>query len=668
LKPALVLSCLASLAGCAPAASPPPAPPPAPPAAAAPASAPVASSAPGAAPGAASTPGEEDAGVPIFARNPTWGSRTAPVTIVEFADYQCPFCARAEPTMARIRAAYGPEVVRLVWKNLPMPFHESARPAAEAAMGVFALAGAEAFWKFHDAAFQDQGALSDAHYEAWARAAGVTDMSAWRAGLVSHRWAGDVDADVRDAENLGVSGTPTFLVNGVRIIGAEPFEQIKTIIDQQIQAAKTKIAAGTPPERVYAVLSRENVAEGAKAAADQDGDGPPEDTKTVFKVPLGKSPARGPASALVTIVEFADYQCPFSGRAEPTLAALRRKYGDELRIVFKNEPVPFHPRAEPAAEAALEVRAEKGDAAFWEMHDALFASQSELGDDALVKLAVSFGARADKVKAAIAHHTHQREIDDDVDLADDFQASGTPHFFIDGRRLRGAQPEQKFEAIIDEEIGKARQLLAQGTRPEAVYDALVKDGQDPPPPERKDVPASLPSGDPARGNPAAKVTVHEWSDFQCPYCAGVEPTIDRVMKEYGTRIKLVWHDLPLPMHPDAPLAAQAAREALRQKGPKAFWSLHDQLFGHPQALARDVLDGYARGLGLDMAKWKAALDSGSHAGEIDADAKAADEAGFSGTPSFLLVPAGSKSGYVVIGAQGFARFRRLIERALAEAK
>jgi len=614
------------------------------------------------------TPSEDDAGVPISSRNPTWGSRTAPVTIVEFADFQCPFCSLAEPTMARIRATYGPDKVRLVWKNLPLPFHENARPAAEAAMGVFALAGADAFWKFHDAAFQGQRALGDAKYEAWARDAGVKDMGAWRAGVVAHTWAPAVDADLQDAQNLGVSGTPTFLVNGVPVIGAQPFDQFKTVIDQQIQAAQAKIAAGMPPARVYAVLSRENLAEAAKAAADQDDGGPQEDTKTVYKVPLGKSPARGSASALVTIVEFADYQCPFCARAEQTLDALRTKYGDQLRIVFKNEPLPFHDRAEPAAEAALEVRAEKGDAAFWSMHDALFASQDDLGDAALVKLATRFGAKADKVKAAIAHHTHQREIDEDDDLADDFQADGTPHFFIDGRRLVGAQPKETFEAIVDEEIAKAKKLLAEGTKPDALYDALVKDGQTPPPPERKDVPASLPGGDPARGNPAAKVTVHEWSDFQCPFCSRVEPTLARVMKQYGTRIKLVWHDLPLPMHPDAPLAAQAAREALSQKGPKAFWSLHDTMFGHQHQLGRDDLDGYARGLGLDMARWKSSLDGGSHQGELDADAKAADEAGFQGTPSFLIVPAGSKSGYVIVGAQGFPKFRRLIERALAEAK
>ena len=77
-------------------------------------------------------------------------------------------------------------------------------------------------------------------------------------------------------------------------------------------------------------------------------------------------------------MEFADYQCPFCARAEATLRDLRADYGDKVRLVFKNEPLPFHQRAEPAAEAALEVRAEKGDAAFWTMHDSMLDGPQRL--------------------------------------------------------------------------------------------------------------------------------------------------------------------------------------------------------------------------------------------------------------------------------------------------
>ena len=629
-----------------------------------PASAPVANTAAGAGP-RAQRDGEEDAAVPIDARNPTWGSRTAPVTIVEFADFQCGFCRLVEPTLAKLRAKYGPETLRIVWKNAPLEFHAEAHPAAEVGAGVMALAGNAAFWKFHDAVFANQADMGVDHYYAWAKDAGVADTQALRSGLESHAWAQSVDADLREGGSIGVQGTPTFFVNGFEIVGAQPFEAFQAVVDDGLKAAKAKLAAGTPADKVYAELAKENR---AAAPKDPQGDEEVEDTKTVFKVPIGTSPVRGGPNALVTIVEFADYQCPYCGRAEDTMKALREKYGDTLRFVFKDEPLPFHEHAEPAAEAALQVREEKGDAAFWLMHDALFNGQDSLNEETLVRVAATLGARTDRVRTAIEKHTHQRSIDDDMELADDVAAEGTPHFFIDGRRLVGAQPIEKFVAIIDEEMAKAQKLVAAGTKPADVYQALTKDGQGAPPPETKDLPATLPATDPSRGPTGAKVVVHEWSDFQCPFCARAEPTVQRLLKEYPTQVRLVWHDLPLPMHPNAPGAAQAAREAMAQKGQKAFWTLHDRFFDHQKELGRDNLDAWAKALGLDMTKWGASLDGATHADAIDGDAKAADAMGISGTPAFVIVPAGKKSGYFVAGAQPYSRFRKLVERALAEAK
>jgi protein-disulfide isomerase len=222
--------------------------------------------------------------------------------------------------------------------------------------------------------------------------------------------------------------------------------------------------------------------------------------------------------------------------------------------------------------------------------------------------------------------------------------------------------------MIDEEITKAQDAIAKGVRPADVYETLTKDGKGPAEPEKKPVPASLPSNDPARGNMSAKVTIHEWSDFQCPFCGRVEPTVAQVMKDYGDRIKFVWHDLPLPMHPDAPLAAEAGREAYAQKGPSAFWAMHDKLFANQQKIKRDDLDGYAKEMNLNMDKWKAALDGSTHSSEIDAAKKSGNDDGISGTPAFLIVPHNASSGYFINGAQPYTKFRKLIDRALADSK
>jgi predicted DsbA family dithiol-disulfide isomerase len=148
----------------------------------------------------------------------------------------------------------------------------------------------------------------------------------------------------------------------------------------------------------------------------------------------------------------------------------------------------------------------------------------------------------------------------------------------------------------------------------------------------------------------------------------VEPTVAQMKKDYSDKIKFVWHDLPLPMHADAPLASQAGREAFKQKGPSAFWALHDKMFSNQQHIKRDDLDGYAKDLNLDMDKWKAALDGSTHTSEIEADKTAASSDSISGTPAFLIVPAGAKQGYFLSGAQDYLKFKKLIDRALAEAK
>jgi protein-disulfide isomerase len=201
--------------------------------------------------------GEEDAGVPISTSDPAWGSRTALVTIVEFSDFQCPYCSRVNMTMAQLREEYGAEDLRIVWKNMPLPFHPEAKPAAEAAMGVMDLAGSRGFWAFHDLAFKNQSQLSRARYEEWARVAGA-DGKRLSSGLDAHQWASRVEEDMELGKRLGVSGTPHFFINGLSIVGAQPPERFKQMIDDEMNKAKEKIAQGTPRSRVYVVMSQEN--------------------------------------------------------------------------------------------------------------------------------------------------------------------------------------------------------------------------------------------------------------------------------------------------------------------------------------------------------------------------------------------------------------------------
>ena len=189
----------------------------------------------------------------------------------------------------------------------------------------------------------------------------------------------------------------------------------------------------------------------------------------------------------------------------------------------------------------------------------------------------------------------------------------------------------------------------------------MKDAKGAPEPEKKVAPP-VPPGDAYKGGKDAKVVIQQWSDFQCPFCSRVEPTVNEIEKTYGDKVKIVWRDKPLPMHPNAPGAAEAGREALKQKGPGGFWKMHKKMFENQQKLAREDLDGYAKEIGLDMDKFKAAMDNHVHKAAVDADDKAGTEIGISGTPAFLV------NGYYVSGAQPFPKFKKLIDKAMNEAK
>ncbi|MGO9708099.1 MAG: DsbA family protein [Polyangiaceae bacterium] len=414
---------------------------------------------------------DNDSPIAIDSKDPMWGSRGAPVTIVMWSDFQCPYCSRVEPTVQQIKDTYGPEKVRIVWKNEPLPFHPNAKPAAEAAMGVFALAGNDGFWKWHDTAFKNQSALGPDSYTKWAQDAGVKDMAKFKAGIDAHTWADKVDKDNAEGKSVGANGTPAFFINGVSLSGAQPFDKFKAVIDQELTKAQQKIASGTPKDKIYVAMSKENKANAP--AAPEQREQPKDDTTTVFNVPLGTAPMEWSTKPLVTIVEFSDFQCPFCKRVEPTLKQVHETYGDKVALVWRNEPLPFHPHAEPAAEIAMEALSEKGNKGFWEAHDKLFDSQPKLEDADLASVAAALGLDAKKADDAVKNHVWKKQIDDDNNLSQTLQASGTPHFFINGRRLVGAQPFDKFKEIIDSEITKAQGLLSSGTSQKDLYAALM---------------------------------------------------------------------------------------------------------------------------------------------------------------------------------------------------
>jgi len=608
---------------------------------------------------AAADEGPDESGdlgpIPVTSADPSWGSHAAPVTLVVFGDFQCPFCRRLAGTIDELKRAYGPKQLRVVWKNNPLPFHKEARPAAETAMALFEQGGSEMFWGYHDAVFGN-GGFGPEVYEGALSSSGLSREQINRV-LARGAAVKKVDDDLELAKRLGVTGTPMSFINGVSVSGSQPTENFREVIDAQLKEARAAAAAGTPVRRVYVKLTEQNFVAPKPKATSSD----PVDT-AIHKVPIDGSPVHGNAAALVTMVMFGDYQCPFCVRAEATVKQLESEYGDKLRVVWKNNPLPFHPRAEPAAQLALEARAQKGDAGFWKAHELLFAQNGKLDDQDLMTVATAVGLNAAAVMKSVEKHKHAAVIERDVDLSDDLGANGTPHFFINGRRLVGAQPIEKFRALIDEQIAAAQALVAQGTAPAKVYEAVQKNAVGPAPLETVTVPAPT-KDNPSRGPQNAKVVIQIFSDFECPFCERVEPTLTALDAAFPGKLRFVWRNHPLPFHSHAQMAAEAAMEAYRQKGATAFWKMHDLLFANQKGgLERQSLEQYAQQVGLDVAKFSAALDSGAHRAAIEADVKVAEGAGLSGTPNFAI------NGYKVSGAQPLTKFKKIVSRALAEAK
>ena len=163
-------------------------------------------------------------------------------------------------------------------------------------------------------------------------------------------------------------------------------------------------------------------------------------------------PSKGPANAPVTIVEFSDFECPFCSKAEPTVKALLAKYPDKIRLVYRDFPLPMHPRAPKAAEAA-HCAGDQGK--YWEMHEKLFGQNTKLEVSDLKAAARELqGVDGAKFDRCLDSGEKASLVEKNKKAGEDAGVSGTPAFFINGRPLSGAQPLEAFTAIVDQELKK----------------------------------------------------------------------------------------------------------------------------------------------------------------------------------------------------------------------
>jgi protein-disulfide isomerase len=159
---------------------------------------------------------------------PFKGASDAKVTIVEFSDFQCPFCSKGAQVLSALEKKYGNKI-KIAFKHYPLPFHAQARIAAEASMCANEQ-DSKLFWKMHDAMFADQSKLDKDNLIATAKKAGVKEAE-FKACLEAGKYKAKIDADVAQGATLGIKSTPTFFINGKLISGAQPLEVFTEVID-----------------------------------------------------------------------------------------------------------------------------------------------------------------------------------------------------------------------------------------------------------------------------------------------------------------------------------------------------------------------------------------------------------------------------------------------------
>jgi protein-disulfide isomerase len=377
------------------------------------------------------------------------GDPDAPVTIVEYSDYQCPFCRRHfSETMPLLKANFiDTGRVYYVFKDFPI---ESLHPLAyrlhEAALCAGEDGGPDSYWRAHDfffaeaAAYQaDSLAALDAAILTDFAVVGLPDI---RECLESNKNASIVQTGIAEGLSLGVNGTPAFFINGYPISGAQPYALFEYAISL---AEEGRLAEAYQPADPNDGTARATGTEQPSLPVD---------------VPLGNAPAKGSPNAPITIVEYSDYQCPFCFRHfQQTMPQLLPYIDDgRVRYVFKDYPLHnIHPQAQKAHEAARCARELGGDDGFWKMHDLLFTNQDAWATvpvpghvEVIKRLADATDLSPERFDDCVDSGRYADAVNNDVAEGVQLGINGTPTFFINGHRLVGAQPFSMFLQAITE--------------------------------------------------------------------------------------------------------------------------------------------------------------------------------------------------------------------------
>ncbi len=347
------------------------------------------------------------------------------------------------------------------------------------------------------------------------------------------------------------------------------------------------------------------------------------------------APSRGAENAKVTIVEHLDFYCPYCKHTLATTNELLKLYPNDVKLVFRHFPLGETPgQGSYLAHEAAACATEQGK--FWEFHDMILKEKKRFEKGDFMKMASDSGLDQKKFEACLDTHKYEKFLSSEIEYGAEHGISGTPAFFINGHSVSGAYPVDHFKKIIDQILsGKAVDVEEAGRV------------------EFKDL-----GGKPAQGDPGAPAVIVEFSDFHCPYCKVVAPTLEKLMEKYPGAIYRVWRHFPLPMHAGA-MKTHEASECAAEQG--KFWEYHNAIFQNQTSLRQEgILNQLAAQTGLDQKAFDQCLSSGKFRQKVEDDIAKGRASGVQGTPAVFV------NGRLVEGARPFEHFDKVVRKAIDE--
>ena len=396
------------------------------------------------APSGSVLPSHSSASIPIDQHTPTLGSPEALVTVIVFGDLEQHDSQRVLRALRSLAEEQGP-ALRIAWRHLPTS--PAGGTTARVAAAIQLRSGSDGFWRY-------------------ARQVELSGSSSATVppGLDVGEGASVVERDQTLAVVFGVRTTPTLFVQGIRLDGTLARTDLAGVIAHERQAAIELIAGGATPEEVYP----RRVATNFIGVGEQ----PPKRRCPALR----DSPVRGAAEPLVTIVEFADFECTPCAGAEATIE--RALAQGDVRVVWKDFPLQQHRHARLAAAWGRAVFREHGDDAFWRFHGALLASTEPLDGSRLEQLVMAAGLERDALKSRVVAGAYDAQIDRNIEQAADLHARGVPTYFINGIQADGFASERDFLKLVTRERTSAQRLVSHGLSPREAYWALCGSSAD----------------------------------------------------------------------------------------------------------------------------------------------------------------------------------------------